>query len=388
MKKYSKEELQQDFKLLKKCICEEHPLAFTDRNKVLAEFEQAEAGIRDGMTEEEFYYLVNPCVTAAGCGHTNLAVSTALIEARKETALYFPVEVIIDSGKLLVRQDRPEYGLYEGDRILGINGRSAEGILSSLERNISHDGSNPALAWYLAGKHFGYEYYEFADKSGVFRTEVLRGDNTRDIITIEGKYIPRHNTAAWQLHAPENIAPYECGREGKEAFLVIRVFSEGEQSFEQFLAGFFAELREAGADRLTIDLRGNFGGYLGMARELLSYLTEREIPYFTRDTKLPEVCGLSEMGGNILPKENCFKGDITLLTDGGCFSTSGHFAAVFKENHLGRILGSTTGGGAACTDFSADAVLENTGLRLHYSRALFAVQADESMRNGVEPDGV
>ena len=156
MKKYSKEELQQDFKLLKKCICEEHPLAFTDRNKVLAEFEQAEAGIRDGMTEEEFYYLVNPCVTAAGCGHTNLAVSTALIEARKETALYFPVEVIIDSGKLLVRQDSPEYGLYEGDRILGINGRSAEDILSSLERNISHDGSNPALAWYFAGKHFGY----------------------------------------------------------------------------------------------------------------------------------------------------------------------------------------------------------------------------------------
>lgn len=155
-----------------------------------------------------------------------------------------------------------------------------------------------------------------------------------------------------------------------------------------FLQDFFAELREAGADRLIIDLRGNFGGYPGMARELLSYLTEREIPYFTRDTKLPEVCGLSEMGGNILPKENCFKGDITLLINGGCFSTSGHFAAVFKENHLGRILGSTTGGGAACTDFSADAVLENTGLRLHYSRALFAVQADESMRNGVEPDGV
>ncbi len=54
MKRYSKEELQQDFKLLKRCICEENPLAFTDRNKVLAEFEQAEAGIRDGMTEEEF----------------------------------------------------------------------------------------------------------------------------------------------------------------------------------------------------------------------------------------------------------------------------------------------------------------------------------------------
>ena len=64
MKRYSKEELQQDFKLLKRCICEEHPLAFTDRNKVLAEFEQAEAGIRDGMTEEEFYYLVNPCAVS------------------------------------------------------------------------------------------------------------------------------------------------------------------------------------------------------------------------------------------------------------------------------------------------------------------------------------
>ena len=36
--------------------------------------------------------------------------------------------------------------------------------------------------------------------------------------------------------------------EGKEneAFLVIRVFSEGEQSFEQFLAGFFGRIEGSG----------------------------------------------------------------------------------------------------------------------------------------------
>jgi hypothetical protein len=76
---------------------------------------------------------------------------------------------------------------------------------------------------------------------------------------------------------------------------------------------------------------------------------------------------------------------MTLLVDGGCFSTCGHFAAVFKEHQLGKIVGTNTGGGASCTDSSINVVLRNTGIRLHNSLSMYSVVADSSMRNMVVP---
>ena len=123
-----------------------------------------------------------------------------------------------------------------------------------------------------------------------------------------------------------------------------------------------------------------------MAKELLAYLIKKETPYFSENTKLPLLYKLQGLDKNILPKEDRFSGSVTLMVDGGCFSTCGHFASVFKTNHLGNIIGSPTGGGAACTDGSKDVTLRNTGIRLHLSQTYYEVVADESMRNIVIPD--
>nr|WP_162840414.1 S41 family peptidase [Acetanaerobacterium elongatum] len=81
-----------------------------------------------------------------------------------------------------------------------------------------------------------------------------------------------------------------------------------------------------------------------------------------------------------------FVGNKTLIIDSGCFSTCGHFAAVFKANNLGYVLGEPTGGGAVCTDGATDTILRNTGIRLHCSQNMYGVVANESMRNTVKPD--
>ena len=162
-----------------------------------------------------------------------------------------------------------------------------------------------------------------------------------------------------------------------------------EQSFEQFLCRIFAELREAGADRLTIDLRGNFGWVSGMARELLSYLTEREIPLLHQGIQSFRRYGLSEMSGNILPKENCFKGDITrFLQMAAAFQPAAILRQCLRENHLGRIPGAPLAERAACTDFRQMQCTGEYRAQAPLFPRAFAVQADESMRNGVEPDGV
>jgi C-terminal processing protease CtpA/Prc len=179
---------------------------------------------------------------------------------------------------------------------------------------------------------------------------------------------------------------YSYSINGKNATLTIRLFFEGNKKFDSFLEEFFQKAKDEDIENLTIDVRGNFGGSPQMSKELLSYLVCKETTYFTENTKLPLLYKLQGLNEKILPKENNFAGSKTLIIDAGCFSTCGHFAAIFKTNDLGNVIGEPTGGGAVCTDGAKDIILRNTGIRLHCSQTLYEVAANESMRNTVRPD--
>ncbi|WP_092638106.1 hypothetical protein [Acetanaerobacterium elongatum] len=68
-----------------------------------------------------------------------------------------------------------------------------------MNKNISHDGDNVAAAQYIAGNHFGYEYYEFVEKPEKFEISLLNADGEQYTVTVDGEYQDKHNTAAWQL---------------------------------------------------------------------------------------------------------------------------------------------------------------------------------------------
>jgi C-terminal processing protease CtpA/Prc len=160
---------------------------------------------------------------------------------------------------------------------------------------------------------------------------------------------------------------------------------EKEEKFDDFLEDFFLELKEKEIPNLVIDLRGNFGANPFMSKTLLSYLVSKETDYFTDD--LPLLQRLLGFTDPIEAAENNFEGEIVLLTDGANFSTAAHFAAFFKYNKLGTIVGSETGGSYVCTDSSKDLVLSNTRMRLHYSTLAYEL-AIEGMpkRKGIQPD--
>jgi hypothetical protein len=387
-KTYSQKELLADFNVLKETICKHNPLAFADRAEVTAMFETAEKYVVDGMTEEEFYKLVNPLVVATKCGHTNLSVSKALIEYRRNRAMFFPVSVRIQDGKIVAGDSNQKFGIQAGDILLNINGNSSGEIITCMNKNISHDGDNVAAAQYIAGNHFGYEYYEFVEKPEKFEISLLNADGEQYTVTVDGEYQDKQNTAAWQLHIEEyaGVEYYNYDIVGKNATLTVRAFFEGNEKFNSFLDRFFEKAKNEDIEKLTIDVRGNFGGSPQMSIELLSYLVDKETPYFTEDTKLPMLYKIRGLNKKILPKKNSFVGSKTLIIDSGCFSTCGHFAAVFKANDLGYVLGEPTGGGAVCTDGATDIVLRNTGIRLHCSQKMYGVVANESMRNTVKPD--
>jgi len=387
-KTYSKKELLKDFETLQECIMEKNPLIFANYKELKDKFQETREKVQDNMTEEQFYRLINPLVVSAKCGHTNLSISQALVKNRSTTARFFPINVTVTGKKIVAESNNEQYGISAGDIILSINENNADYILDKLVENISHDGDNPAVALYISGNHFNYEYYEFFEQSNMFDI-LLKDKNGKEYhVSAEAKYEEIYNTGSWQLHMEDykDVDYYSYKIDGSDAMLIIHVFFQGQEKFSDFLARFFAEIKEKNVKKLTIDVRGNFGGKPDMAKELLSYLIRQETLYFSKSTQLPFLYKMQGIGNSIFSKKDAFSGEIRLLTDGGCFSTCAHFCAVFKENRLGVIQGENTGGGAVCIDGSSNVILRNTGIRLHNSQALYEVVADSSMRNAVSPD--
>ncbi len=387
-KNYSREELAQDLKQIESTIMDENPLIFTDREELKADFAQRYNLIEDGMTELEFYRLVNPLIAAINCGHTNLYISEALEKNREEKAKFFPLKITLINDELFVLEGDPESGIKAGNKINAINGLSSKIIIEKLIENISGDGDGEAKQRYIISNYFNSRFYDFVDNSDRFMVEYFDGNGKQLTADLNAEQNSSYNLTSWSLH----FAGYRDGNYydnqifNDYALLDLNVFmQEKEEKFDDFLESFFLELKEKETPNLVIDLRGNFGGNTFMSKTLFSYLVNKETSYFTAD--LPFLQRLLGFTDPIETAENNFEGELVLLTDGANFSTAAHFAAFFKYNKLGTIVGSETGGSYVCTDSSKDMVLKNTRMRLHYSTLVYELNVDGLPKNrGIEPD--
>lgn len=387
-KEYKKSELVEDLRQVENCIFRENPFIFTDEEEVKSAFADTYGQIEEGMTELEFYRLINPLVVKVNCGHTNLSISRALQKNREETAVYFPLKVTLVDNEFYFLEGSNSSGIMAGDQLKSINGKSSSQILQILLDNISGDGDNEAKKRYIISKHFNNKFFDFVDNSSSFDLEYVDSDGNLKKTRLEAEYRREFNTSAWELHFNE----YQDGNhyEGKVfddyAVLTVRVFmSEKDEKFSLFLEDFFLSLKENHISKLLIDLRGNFGGSPDLSKNLLSYLVSKETVYLTGE--LPFLQNLLGFKRPIIPAENRFSGELLVLTDGAVFSTAGHFCAIVKYHKLGTLLGSRTAGTFVCTDSSKDTVLANTRLCLHYSTLAYQVAVEGfSINEGIEPD--
>ena len=377
-KTYSKEDLTKDLHQLKDILCRESPLYYSDAVLLEKEFAEAEKEIRDAMTEEEFYRLVNPVVVKVQGGHTNLSISEALEQNRETNAKFLPVDISIKENTL--------WDSSSGEEILSINGNAAGEILSELLSNVSHDGDNLSGAYYILEQYFATKYYDFIEQPDSFEIEYRRKDGSTYKKTVAAEYDSKLNVNAWNLRMAsyEGMEYYSSSFSGEEAVLTLRVFMQGSQPFDEFLEEFFKEAEEKKCKKVILDVRGNFGGDPRMAKELLSYLITSPFTYFKSELSLTEK--LAGYGKEVEPKYEKVPFESELWVDGACFSTCGHFAAIYQSLGLGKVVGEPTGGGSICTDSSKNAVLYHTGLRLHYAARVFEVNADSKETCVVYPD--
>jgi hypothetical protein len=190
---YSSEELTQDLKQIETTIMDENPLFFADREKLKADFLKSYDLIVDGMTELEFYRLINPLIVDINCGHTNLYISEALEKNREENAKFFPLKVTLLNDQLYILEDDHKSGIKSGSEIKSINGLSSKKIIEKLIENISGDGDGEAKQRYIISKYFNSRLYDFVDNSDKFIVEYINQTGNKMTTNLNAKHNNDYN---------------------------------------------------------------------------------------------------------------------------------------------------------------------------------------------------
>jgi C-terminal processing protease CtpA/Prc len=168
------------------------------------------------------------------------------------------------------------------------------------------------------------------------------------------------------------------------AVMTIKTFAyyDEREKFYAFIDDAFEKIRAANVAKLLLDVRGNDGGDPFCTVHLLSYIESRPVRYFATEYRQYE-----KFAHPIPMAKGRFEGNLVILIDGGCYSSTGHLAAVLDYNDIGTFVGTETGGTYTCNDASKSIVLSNTRLQINMPRRTFAAAVSGmDPARGIAPD--
>jgi len=384
---FTADQLRADLLQIRETLEKNHPavFAFTDRQSFETLVEKQRGLIDRPMTLGEFYVIAAPLVAAVACGHTRL--STPMEYWASAPDRFFPLAVRIFRGRLYVVGGP----VPAGNEILRINGIASSGIISSLKSLVSSDGNNPgnvivrvtaAFPWLYAHR-YGFPQ-EFVVETWAPKEMKEAAFRLRPA-TFAGLPADAFARTRSTSTGDPNLDFEILSDPADTAVLTIRSFAyyQSVERFESFLDDSFARIRKTGIKSLILDLRNNAGGDPFCTTPLLGYLEPKPVPYFAREYP----GGYARLAGPIPRAENAFEGKLYVLINAGCFSSTGHLVALFKEHAIGTLIGTPTGGTYECNDAAREFILENTRLRLFVARMTFTAAVKNQLRfHGVSPD--
>ncbi len=347
----------------------------------------------------EIFSRVSQLVTLCGDAHVEIGnwYDTFHYGFLNRSYRTLPLDVRIWNGKLYAA------AVYDstcfvpiGSELDSVNGKSAGEVLRILSRCMPADQGLDHFRESRIEKSFHWLYYLCIEQADSFRL-VFRGQNqcSRYTCTLQAiDLLERQNRAAVS-EAPEKKGSkiFDWEIHGKTAILRLKSFSAYYSRQEKIRAKklyrkLFRELHKSGMERLIIDLRGNSGGLLDFADEMLPYLSgcERGQPLrisYGRD-------GWEKSYTMPRRKRHYFRGSLYVLTDRNTFSSAAILARYLKEiggaTVIGQEAGSRYGGfGGGSSEYFTVSVF---AMRLGIPRYMLAISlpAKQDPDRGLLPD--
>lgn len=379
---FALKDYQQDFKQMVKILLKKHPqpYAFISEDSLKNLISLQYSKINDSTTMGKFLFICQKVVAAIRCGHTEVW-SFELNKVPKSMA--FPMNVAYVGSKLYIIDPKNNSDtLSAGDEILTINGVDVKTIQQEIFNHLSSDGyveSNKHERTNLLFRPYCSMYFNFPT---TYFVTVNKNGNIEQIKLKEADNLAPTKTF---LDNCENNLCFDIHQENNTAIITIRSFAYYKKRFpifKSFVDSCFYQIKENKIDNLIIDLRNNVGGDPFCGSYLLQYIATKPYTYFRKDVKR-----YSKLKKAIQPNPNGFKNKPYILINGLCFSTTGHFCSLVKENNFGVFVGDETGGTYTCNDNSKIFTLKNTKILFKVARNTYRTTVTSlNNKHGIIPD--
>ncbi|MCY7353406.1 MAG: hypothetical protein LH606_22560 [Cytophagaceae bacterium] len=438
VRRYSVEQLQKDFGLLRRALEEGHPGLYWYASK--ADMDSAFAltarQLNRTMTEEEFRKHLSPLIARIHCGHTGVFLSKKSEHYfKKHRPPLLPFETGFYSGKLYVTENHSsDSTLRAGAEVLSIEGEPVERIAFLMRALIPADGYNQTHKNVRISSSFpGYYRLLYGDRDTVsvsvrdsagvvrpLRLASLSPRTLRVLPKVTGQPTPNTPQSKPRKSEQRRVLrfsdPDSTGASPPVALLNVYTFDD--RGYSGFYRRAFRKIERRGSKSLIINIRANGGGYSAAGRALLRYLMDssfrfsasmiaprrrlsvgqhlsaKTLRFLARNLfskNLPDGRLALRSGDDVTRpvRHHRFTGDVYVLTNGGTFSAAAIVAANLQTKCRAVIVGRETGGGrAGCNAaYIPFLTLPNTDVRVRFP--LYRVLTDVRLPNegrGVRPD--
>ena len=412
-RKYSPQQLQQDYSLLRDILEKKHPSLYwyTGKDSMDMYFDTYYSTIKDSMTEQQFgWKVVAPLTDKIHCGHTSFAMSKAYnrwtVNKRFPS---FPLFMKCWNDTMVVTNNlnRKDSVLKKGTLITSINGLNSNALKQIMFGYMTEDGNANNVNYIRLSSNFPYYHrnifgisktyaVKYLDSAGTEQSinipvvEVLKDSNRRTRTDIEKR--EGQQTRQKKLLSLRSLA---IDTTNNTAIITLNTFSSG--GLRKFYRQTFRYIRKVGINNVVLDLRSNGGGRINLSTLLTKYVSR--VKFKVADTAFAVAKSLrpytryikrgfiNNLGLFFLTKKNSdglyhfgrwerklykpkntnhFSGDLYVLINGSTFSASALFSNAVKGQPGIVLVGEEAGGGWHGNNgiLIPDIILPNTHLRV------------------------
>jgi hypothetical protein len=329
------------------------------------------------MTEMELYRAIAPVGAAVRCGHTRTYLSIEGHDDLKKHGRCLPLEIrLLDDALYAYKDFTPDEAIPRGSQVLSINGRSAAEILERMRASLHADGTNVTYKNYAINLRFARLFTLLHGGTPRFELEIMEpGADEPATRTVAAMAPIQADQVDEERYAPETDCHRLCttfSDDPSYALLTIKDFGyyDDVDAFRKPIADFFARVKRDRIGAVILDLRGNDGGDPYCSSFIVSHVIAEPIRYFAAGTP-----HYDDLVRPIPVPQDVFTGPLFVLTDGRCFSSTGHLLSLLRCHPRGVLIGEESGGSRACNDASKMHEMGHTRLRLNLPRRAFATSA-------------
>ncbi|HMG83305.1 MAG TPA: S41 family peptidase [Ferruginibacter sp.] len=436
-KRYTRQQLQQDYTLLRNILEKKHPSLYwyTSKDSMDYYFDTYYQNIEDSMTEQQFgWKILAPLTNKIHCGHTSFIMSDCwnrFIVNRTVPSFPLYMKIWDDTMVVIKNLNTKDSILKYGTLITSINDLTNKEMIGQMFDYLPVDGYAENVNYIRLSSNFPYFYRNvygiyknyrvgYIDTAGMEKTTLVPLYNlSTDSIQKEKQIkISRKKMRKQYING---FRSFTIDTSINTAILTLNTFSKGGgRHLGKFIRRSFKTIKKDNLNNLILDLRINGGGDVDMFILLTKYLRNTRFKvvdstYAIAQSLKPygkyiKHAWVNNIGLFFLTKKdsggryeygyykrhfyhpkttNHFNGNLYVLVSGTTFSASTLFCNAVKGQSNVKLIGEETGGGWYGNNgiMIPEIILPNTKLRVRLP--LFRmVQYNHTIKDGrgVAPD--